>query len=316
MHVLFCGDTFASARTLLRERLGPSSTDTLSVWHDPDTPMPVDRADVLVPLMFQITGALMDATGCRLIHQWGSGLEGVDLAAARSRGIWVANVPASGSNADSVAEHTLLLILALLRRLPEAMANVRSGVLGTPVGLMLAGRTVCLYGLGATALSFAKRILPFGVRLVGITRDPAAPKIEAFGLDRCYGSDERDECLSQTDILVLSSRLGAETRGMIDARALAALRSGAILVNAARGPLIDYAALYHALSSGRLAGAGLDVFWSEPIAPDDRLLALPNLIATPHVAGVTDRSYGDIADVFVANIERFRRGEPPAHRAV
>ncbi len=98
--------------------------------------------------MFQITGAVMDATRCRLIQQWGSGLEGVDLAAARARGIWVANVPAPGSNADSVAEHTMLLILALLRRLPEAVANVRRGVLGTPPGLMLAGRTVCLYGLG------------------------------------------------------------------------------------------------------------------------------------------------------------------------
>jgi phosphoglycerate dehydrogenase-like enzyme len=315
MHILFCGDTFASARTLLSDRLGPASPDTLSVWRDPGTPMPVDRADVIVPLMFQITGAVMDASQCRLIHQWGSGLEGVDLDAARARGIWVANVPASGSNADSVAEHTLLLILALLRRLPEAMANVRSGVLGTPLGLMLGGRTVCLYGLGATALSFAKRILPFGVRLVGITRDPQAPKIAAFGLDRCYASSERDECLSETDVLVLSSRLCAETRGMLDAAAFDALRSGAIVVNAARGPLIDYAALYQALSSGRLAGAALDVFWSEPVAADDPLLRLPNLIATPHVAGVTDRSYGDIADVFVANIERLRRGEPPAHRA-
>ncbi len=182
----------------------------------------------------------MDASQCRLIHQWGSGLEGVDLAAARERGIWVANVPASGSNADSVAEHCLLLILALLRRLPEALANARSGVLGTPVGLILAGRTVCLYGLGATALSLARRLQPFGVRLLGITRDPEASKVAAFALDRCYASDQRDECLSQTDVLVLCSRLCAETRGMIDARALAALRPGSILVNAARGALIDY----------------------------------------------------------------------------
>jgi phosphoglycerate dehydrogenase-like enzyme len=208
------------------------------------------------------------------------------------------------------------LILALLRRLPEALANARSGVLGTPVGLMLAGRTVCLYGLGATALSLARRLQPFGVRLLGITRDPDASKVAAFSLDRCYASDQRDDCLSQTDVLVLCSRLCAETRGMIDAPALAALRPGAVLVNAARGALVDYAALYDALSSRRLAGAALDVFWQEPIAPDDRLLTLPNIIATPHVAGVTDRSYAAIADVFVANIERLRCGEPPADRAV
>jgi len=316
MDIVFCGDTFASARAMLRERLVSSSADRLTVWPRPDAPLPVPRADVIVPLMFQITASVMDATQCRLIQQWGSGLEGVDLAAARARGIWVANVPASGSNADSVAEHCLLLTLALLRRLPEAVANVRSGVLGTPVGVMLGGRTVCLYGLGATALSLARRLKPFDVRLVGITRDPDASKVAAYALDRCYASDQRDECLAETDVLVVCSRLCAETRGMIGAAALAALRPGAILVNAARGALVDYSALYDALSSRRLAGAALDVFWQEPIAPDDPLLLLPNLMATPHVAGVTDRSYADIADVFVANIERLRRGEPPANRAV
>jgi phosphoglycerate dehydrogenase-like enzyme len=316
MDIVFCGDTFASARAMLRERLAPASADTVTVWPRADASLPVRRADVIVPLMFQITGSVMDATQCRLIQQWGSGLEGVDLAAARERGIWVANVPASGSNADSVAEHCLLLILALLRRLPEALANARSGVLGTPVGVMLGGRTVCLYSLGATALSLARRLQPFGVRLVGITRDPDASKVAGFGLDRCYASDQRDECLAETDVLVVCSRLCAETRGMIGTAALAALRPGAVLVNAARGPLIDYPALYDALSSRRLAGAALDVFWQEPIAPHDPLLTLPNLIATPHVAGVTDRSYADIADVFVANVERLRRGEPPANRAV
>jgi phosphoglycerate dehydrogenase-like enzyme len=315
MHILFCGDTFPSARVLLQERLGPIGADTLSAWTDANAPMPLDRADVIVPMMFQVTGALMDATRCRLIQQWGSGLEGVDVTAAQVRGIWVANVPSSGSNADSVAEHALLLILALLRRLPEALANTRTGVLGAPLGLMLGGRTVCLYGLGATALSLAKRLRAFDVRLVGITRDPEAPKVAAFGLERCYRSDQRDECLSNTDVLVLCARLSAETRGLIDARALAALPVRAVLINAARGALVDYDALYDALASGRLAGCGLDVYWQEPIAPDDRLLALPNVIATPHVAGVTDRSYGQIADVVAANIERLRSGRPPTNRA-
>jgi phosphoglycerate dehydrogenase-like enzyme len=316
MEILFCGDTFPSARVLLQDRLGPASPDTVSVWTNASAPMPIDRADVIVPMMFQITGAVMDASHCRLIHQWGSGLEGVDLAAAQSRGIWVARVPATGSNADSVAEHALLLILSMLRRLPEALANTRAGVLGAPLGLILGGRTVCLYGLGATALSLAKRLRAFDVHLVGITRNPEAPKVAGFGLERCYSSQERDECLSSTDVLVLCTRLCAETRGMIDARALAALPARAVLVNAARGALIDYTALHEALSSGRLSAAALDVYWQEPIAPSDRLLALSNVIATPHVAGVTDRSYGHIADVVAANIERLRWCEPPINRAV
>ncbi len=316
MEIVFCGDTFPSARELLQDRLGPASPDTVSVWRDVDAPLPLERVDVIVPMMFPITAALMDASHCRLIHQWGSGLEGVDLAAAQSRGIWVASVPTTGSNADSVAEHALLLILSLLRRLPEALADTKTGVWGAPLGLMLGGRTVCLYGLGATALSLAKRLRAFDVHLVGITRNPEAPKVAGFGLERCYSSHQRDECLSNTDVLVLCTRLCAETRGMIDARSLAALPSEALLINAARGALIDSTALYEALSSGRLAGAGLDVNWQEPIAPSDRLLALPNVIATPHVAGVTDRSYGHIADVVTANIERLRWCEPPINRAV
>jgi phosphoglycerate dehydrogenase-like enzyme len=107
------------------------------------------------------------------------------------------------------------------------------------------------------------------------------------------------------------ARLAAETHGVIDAAALRMLRPGAYLVNAARGGLVDYDALYSALVSGHLAGAGLDVYWKEPIAPDDPLLALPNVIATPHIAGVTDRSYDEIADAVGINIERLRRGEMP-----
>jgi phosphoglycerate dehydrogenase-like enzyme len=113
-----------------------------------------------------------------------------------------------------------------------------------------------------------------------------------------------------------SSPPPAETRGAIDAKALARLRPDACVVNVARGPLVDYAALCDALASGRLVGAGLDVFWDEPIDPGDPLLALPNVVATPHTAAVTDRSFEGIVSVVVENIERARRGEPPLHRIV
>jgi phosphoglycerate dehydrogenase-like enzyme len=218
-------------------------------------------------------------------------------------------------NADSVAEHALLLILALMRHLPTAQANVRAGILGAPLGRTLAGRTVCLYGLGATARALARRLHALGARLIGITRHPNAAKAAEFALDLCFGSSECGKALAQTEVLVLCVRLGHQTRGLIDSRALRALPVGAYLVNAARGGLIDYRALYHALASGHLGGVGLDVFWTEPMPPDDPLLELPNVIATPHVAGVTDRSYSDIADAVASNIERLRRGEPPLNRA-
>jgi phosphoglycerate dehydrogenase-like enzyme len=258
----------------------------------------------------------MDVLHVRLIQQWGSGLEGVDLEAARVRGIPVASVPASGSNADSVAEHAVLLILSLLRQFPNAQASVRAGILGAPLGRMLAGRTVCLYGLGATALSLARRLRALDVKLLGITRDPGASKVGLFGLDACYSTHEQHACLRQTDILVVCTRLCQETRGLVDAKALAALPERAYLVNAARGALVDYAALYRALHCGQLAGAGLDVFWEEPFPPNDPLLALPNVIATAHVAGVTDRSYEEIADAVASNIERLRWSKSLLNRAV
>src|SRR6202008_3437045 len=103
-------------------------------------PAPVE---VIIPLMFRIDATIMDASRARLIHQWGAGLEGVELAAARARNIYVANVPTSGGNAESVAEHAIFLLLSLLRQAPLAQTSVRSGLLGTPIGRMLSGNTVC-----------------------------------------------------------------------------------------------------------------------------------------------------------------------------
>jgi len=314
MRILFCGDTFPAARSYLARRLEPAN-DELVVCKEDRIADALDGVNVVIPLMCRIDSSLMDAGSFQLIQQWGAGIEGVDLRAAQQRGIRVANVPATGSNADSVAEHAILLTIALLRNFPAALANVKAGRLGAPLGHMLASRTVCLYGLGATAAAIARRLRAFNVRLIGITRDPSDPKVAEFNLDACYSSNDRNAALAHTDVLILCSRLSDETRGIIDEEALQALRPGAYLVNAARGALIDYGALCSALTSGHLAGAGLDVFWKEPIAPGDPLLGLPNVIATPHVAGVTDRSYEEIADAVAANIERLRRGETPLNCA-
>jgi phosphoglycerate dehydrogenase-like enzyme len=315
MRILFCGDTFPEARKYLARRLDLAS-DELVIGDENRLSSDLDGVNIVIPLMCRIDAALMDAGSFRLVQQWGAGIEGVDLEAARVRGIRVANVPATGSNADSVAEHAILLALALLRDFPTALMNVTSGRLGAPIGQMLAGRTVCLYGLGAIARALASRLRAFNVRLVGITRDPSHAKVADFGLDECYSNDERDACLAQTDVLVVCASLSAETRGLINEKALRELQPGAYLVNAARGALVDYEALYSALKSGHLGGAGLDVFWKEPIASNDPLLALPNVIATPHVAGVTDRSYDEIADAVASNVERFRRGDAPLNRVV
>ena len=315
MRILFCGEAFPAARPRLARRVRPNE-DQLVVCPAGEIGAALDGVDMVIPFMCRIDAALMDRGRFRLIQQWGAGLEGVDLIAAKQRGIRVANVPATGNNADSVAELAVFLTIALLRNWPAAQANVRAGGLGFPMGRMLAGCTVCLYGLGAIARGLAHRLRPFQVRLMGVTRDPRAAKVAEFGLDACYSTAERNACFAQCDVLILCSRLAPETQGVINADALRALRPGAYLVNAARGGLVDYEALYAALASGHLAGAGLDVYWKEPIAPDDPLLALPNVIATPHIAGVTDRSYDEIADAVWTNIERLRHGEAPLNAAV
>jgi len=322
MRILFCGETFPEARRHLERQLAAeistrsSERDEIAACDRSNLRFAVETADVIVPLMSRIDADLIRAGRFRLIQQWGAGLEGVDLEAARSKGIRVANVPASGNNADSVAELTILLILALLRDLAKCQANVREGLLGVPMGRMLAGRTICLYGLGSIARATAQRLWPFGVRLIGITRDPKAEKVAAFGLDAVYSIERREPALAQADVLVVCNRMTAETRGCIDQAALRALRPGSYLVNAARGGLLDYDAFLAALRDGHLAGAGLDVFWDEPIPPEDPLLALPNVIATPHVAGVTDRSYQEIAAAVATNIDRLRRGLDPLNCVV
>jgi hypothetical protein len=196
VRILFCGDCFPASHSLLKERLR-AGEDEITVCNGANLREALSKADVVIPMMTILDEARMEAGTFRLVQQWGSGLEGVDLHAARSRSIWVANVPASGNNADSVAEHALLLTLALLRQLPAAQANVRTGALGAPLGRMLAGRTVCLYGLGATARALAHRLRPMGVRLIGITRDPAVPKAAEFALHECFSSSEQP-CLERT----------------------------------------------------------------------------------------------------------------------
>jgi len=315
MRILFCGNTFPDAPEYLRRHLPAECNDELVVSADANVLSQLTGVDVVIPKMQRIGSREIEAGRFRLIQQWGAGLEGIDLQAAQRKGIYVSNVPATGGNAESVAEHAMLLILSLLRDLPQAQGNVRMGMLGAPLGKMLAGRTVCLYGLGAIAQPLAKRLRAFDVKLTGISRDPNAPKIAGFGLMNCFRVEERDKAFATADILVLCMRYTDDMRGMIGARELAKLPSGAYVINVARGGVIEVEGLYSQLSCGRLAGAGLDVFSQEPLPTNDPLLSLSNVIATPHIGGVTEASFEMIAGVVAANIERLRRGEPPLHLA-
>jgi D-3-phosphoglycerate dehydrogenase len=218
----------------------------------------------------------------RWIARAGAGLDNIDVSAAGERGIGVLNVP--GANAVAVAELVFGLLLGLIRRIPSADASVRRGEWEKArfQGRELRGKTLGIVGLGKIGRAVAKRALAFEMTCAGF--DPLVSDADA----RAMGVEPLplDALLARADILTLHAPMSLETKGMIGAAQIARMPKGAILVNAARGGLVDESALLAALQSGALAGAALDVFSEEP-PKGSPLLALPNLVATPHIGAAT-----------------------------
>jgi len=309
--VVMAGTGFAAVRQFLIEALPDAQFDQIEVA---TLRAKGHAADVMLPAMSRIDGALMDRIeGLRLIQQWGAGLEGVDIAAATERKIAVANVPTPGTgNAESVAEWCVMAAIALSRRLPLAQETIRTGgTWGTPLGRALIGRTAGIVGLGGIGQGLAARLRPFGMRLIGLQRRPEPALAERLGMEWVGGPERLAELLHRSDYLFLCVPLSEQTRQIIDEAALAMLPPQACIINAARGGLLSTPAMLRALADGRLIGAGLDVFEQEPLDPASPLLGRADVIATSHIAGVTDVSYRGIARGVVANIVRILAGQPP-----
>ena len=309
--VVMAGTGFAAVRQFLIEALPNAQFDQIEVA---TLRAKGHEADVMLPAMSRIDGALMDRIeGLRLIQQWGAGLEGVDIAAATERKIAVANVPTPGTgNAESVAEWCVMAAIALSRRLPLAQETIRTGgTWGTPLGRALIGRTAGIVGLGGIGQALAARLRPFGMRLIGLQRRPEPALAERLGMEWVDGPERLAELLRRSDYLFLCVPLTEQTRHLIDEAALAMLPPQACIINAARGGLLSTQAMLRALAEGRLIGAGLDVFEQEPLDPASPLLGRADVIATSHIAGVTDVSYRGIARGVVANIVRILAGQPP-----
>lgn len=264
-------------------------------------------AEVLLHVLKPVTAAMMDqGPGLKLIQKLGVGVNTIDLASARARGIAVSNMP--GTNSQAVAEMTLALMLAVLRRIPYFDPLVRAGdgwrpdlaVLDT-VG-EIAGRTVGFFGYGEVPRRLAPALEALGASVIYTAR---SEKVGAPGRFCAL-----DEVVEQADILSLHAPLTEETRGVIDALTIWRMKRGAILINTARGELVDQTALCEALSSGQLGGAGLDVFNGEPVDPDDPLLELPNVVLAPHVAWLTPETLARSLAAAFENCRRLRAGEP------
>jgi glyoxylate reductase len=240
----------------------------------------------------------------RVVSQMAVGVDNIDLDAARRRGIAVGNTP--DVLTDATADLTLALILAAARRLPEGIDAVRTGLWGPwrpdwLLGLELRGARLGIVGMGRIGRAVAERAEAFGMEVLSTGR-PGGP---AFA-----------EVLARVDVLSLHCPLTAETRGMIGAEALAAMKPGAILVNTARGPIVDQVALGSALRDGHLGAAALDVTEPEPLAPDDPLLAAPRLIVLPHLGSATQRTRRRMAERAVDNLLAGLRGAALPHPVV
>jgi D-3-phosphoglycerate dehydrogenase len=236
----------------------------------------------------------------RLLSLWGTGTDNVDLAAATRYGVTVTNTP--GVSAISIAEHSLALMLAVARRIPQIDAEVRGGAWPRGSVSQLHGKTVGIIGLGAIGRQLARIAAGVGMRVIAWTLHPNP----ALGVPLV----NKDELLRSADVVSLHLRLSPLTRGFLGAPELALMKPTAILINTARGPIVDEAALVDALRSGRLAGAGLDVFETEPLPPGHALAQLPNVVLTPHSAGVTPEALEAGLQMAVDNVLHFLAGSP------
>ncbi len=237
--------------------------------------------------MGPVTRELMAGVpGLQLLHVLTDGYETVDVEAATEMGVWVtySDGDATG-NADSVAEFAVLLMLGAARQLMTSLGSLRDASITKPGAVpTLLQKTVCLVGPGSIGEKIAARLLPFGVRMTAVARTPLhGPK----GIPTRPMTELKD-AVKDADFVVLAVRATKETEHMIDADVVAAMKDGAVLVNVARGSLVDENALYDAVKSGHLGGAGLDVLEHEPVRADEPLLELPQVFLTPHVAGQTD----------------------------
>lgn len=270
--------------------------------------------DILIPTMCQVTRELLEtADRLKLIQQCGSGLEGVDIPAAIERNIHVANVPTDLSgNAGSVAELGIFMLIGLSRDLRGMAKSLANSKMGEPQGRALSGKTIGLVGLGGIGQAIIGRLKPFGVRLIAIKRSGQEKAMKAHGLEWVGTPGDLSVLLGRSDFVILCLPVSNETRHLMNRETFSHMKQGAFLINLARGGLVDRDALADALASGKIAGAGLDVFWEEPPDPNDPVFAY-NVLATPHIGGSTDVSMQGIVKVVAENIRRIENSMKPLH---
>ena len=261
------------------------------------------------------TQALRAAEKLEVISYLGTGAANfIDLEEAARRGVTVCNTPGYGDNA--VAEHTLALLFAVARQIPLLDRSFRSqGWIQMGQGFELRGKTLGLVGLGGIGARMAELARGLGMEVKAWTRNPSPERARRHGV----AFVPLEELLATSDVVSLHLLLTPKTEGVLGAEELDRMKPEAVFINTARAELVDEAALVERLRSGRIAAAGLDVYWQEPLAKDHPLLGLDNVVVTPHVAFNTPEAGTAMVDLAILNVERYYAGAPinvvagPAH---
>ena len=240
----------------------------------------------------------------KLLSVLGTGVDNIDLLAAREYGIVVTNTP--GFAAPAVAEHALTLMLAASRQITQLDKKVKNGEWPRGLVQQLFGKTLGIVGLGAIGGSLARLARGIGMRVIAWTFHPSEERAEEYGVDFV----SFDDLFRQADVISVNLRLSDKSTDLVGKRQFDLMKPSAILVNTARGGIVNKEALIDALTNGKVAGAGLDAFHEEPIPPNDPLLKLRNVVLTPHSAGMTPETIERGARMAVDNVINFLKGSP------
>ncbi|CAN0928168.1 Glyoxylate reductase [Linum grandiflorum] len=311
--VLFCGPNFPASHNYTREYLAKYpfiQVDDVPLSEVPDA---ISKYHLCVVKDMRLdSNVLSRANRMKVVMQYGVGIEGVDIDAATKFGIKVARIPSDVTgNATSCAEMSVYLMLGLLRKQHQLQVSVQQRKLGEPIGDTLFGKTVFILGYGNIGIELAKRLKPFGVRIIATKRSwPLHSNVHDL-VDEKGSHKQIHEFASKADIVVCCLCMNKETVGIVNELFLSSMQKGSLLVNIARGGLLDYSAVLEHLKSGHLGGLGIDVAWTEPFDPDDPILKFDNVIITPHIAGVTEHSYRSMAKVVGDVALQLHAGDSP-----
>ncbi|ERN20040.1 uncharacterized protein LOC18448450 isoform X2 [Amborella trichopoda] len=324
--ILFCSSHFPSAHEYTRECLQKYPFIQVDDVDIDDVPNVIGDYHICIPRMMRLDSEVISrAKQMKLIMQYGVGLEGVDIDAATMAGIRVARIPSNMTgNSFSCAEHAIYLVLGLLRKQKEMEIAVQERKLGWPAGETLFGKTVFILGYGNIGVDLAARLKPFGVKILATKRSWSSVSQDSRthdGLDR-NGKFNNGvvgkkgdmgsiyDFAGEADIVFACINLNKDTAGIVNHKFLTSMRKGALLVNVARGGVLDYQAVKYHLESGHLGGLAIDVAWTEPFDPEDPILKFPNVLITPHIAGVTEYSYRKMAKIVAESALQVHSGAP------